>query len=192
MMHKQLFEGPMIRLAAIDPEKDGAVEAAWTFDLDYARDLRLGPARPLGALDLKKHYEGLEKKSEDGHQIYFAVRLKAEDRLVGFVRIPMIFWTHGAAIFSLSFVDTILLQCYGPETIELIFCYAFRELNLYRLETILPAYSTEAITLFEQAGFLMEVRRRQAIYRDGRPWDILHYGILQSEWKSREEEALAL
>ena len=25
MMHKQLFEGPMIRLAAIDPEKDGAV-----------------------------------------------------------------------------------------------------------------------------------------------------------------------
>lgn len=191
-MHKQLFEGPMIRLAAIDPEKDGTVEAAWTYDLDYARDLRLGPARPLGALDLKNHYEGLEKKSESCNQIYFAMRLKAEDRLVGFVRFPFIFWTHAAAIFVLSFGDTSLLKRYGAEAIELVFCYAFRELNLYRLETVLPAYRTEAIDLFEQAGFLMEVRRRQAIYRDGRTWDVLHYGILQSEWKSREEEALAL
>lgn len=192
MMHKQLFEGRTIRLAAIDPEKDGAVEAAWTYDLDYTRELRLGPARPLGALELKKNYEALGKKEDAGNQFHFAVRLMDEDRLIGFVRFHSIFWIHGTAIFTLSFADADLLRQYGPEALELIFCYGFCELNLYRLETILPSYRLEAIALFEGAGFLMEARRRQAAYRDGRLWDVLNYGILQAEWKSREAEALAL
>jgi len=192
MMHIQLFEGSMIRLAAIDPEKDGAIETAWTYDLDYARDLRLGPARPLGALELKKNYEGLVAKTEAGNQFHFAVRLKDGDLLVGFVRFHSIFWIHGTAIFSLSFADEDLLRQYGPEALNLIFCYGFRELNLYRLETILPSYRQAAIDLFEGAGFLMEARRRQAAYRDGRLWDVLNFGILQSEWRSREAEALAL
>ncbi len=192
MMHKQLFEGPMIRLAAIEPEKDGAIEAAWTYDLDYARDLRLGPARPLGALELKKNYDSLAAKAETGNQFHFAVRVKAEDRLIGFVRFHSIFWIHGTAIFTLSFADVDLLRQYGSEALDLIFCYGFRELNLYRLETILPSYRLEAIALVEGAGFLMEARRRQAAYRDGRLWDVLNFGILQAEWKSREAEALAL
>jgi RimJ/RimL family protein N-acetyltransferase len=192
MMHKQLFEGPMIRLAAIDPEKDGAVEAAWTYDLDYARDLRLGPARPLGALELKKNYEGLEGKVEAGNQFHFAVRIKDGDLLVGFVRFHSIFWIHGTAIFTISFADEDLLRQYGPEALDLVSCYGFRELNLYRLETILPSYRLAAIALFEGAGFLMEARRRQAAYRDGQLWDVLNFGILQSEWKSREAEVLGL
>lgn len=192
MMHKQLFEGPMIRLAAIDPEKDGAVEAAWTYDLDYARDLRQGPARPLGALELKKNYEGLAAKSEAGNQFHFAVRIKDGDLLVGFVRFHSIFWIHGTAIFTLSFADEALLRQFGPEVLDLVFCYGFRELNLYRLETILPSYRLAAIALFEGAGFLMEARRRQAAYRDGQLWDVLNFGILQSEWKSREAEVLGL
>ncbi len=192
MMNKQLFKGPMIHLAAIDPVKDGAVEAGWTYDFDYARDLRSGPVRPLGALELKKRYDDLAKKSDQGNQFYFSVRRNDDDRLIGFVRFPSIFWTHSAAIFALSFADNDLLICFGAEVIELALCYAFRELNLYRVETVLPSYKVEAIALFEQEGFLMEVRRRAAIYRDGRAWDELHFGILQEEWKIREEEALAL
>jgi RimJ/RimL family protein N-acetyltransferase len=192
MMHAQLFESTTLRLAAIDPERDGAIEAAWTHDLDYARDLRLGPARPLGAVELKKNYEGLAAKVEAGNQFHFAIHLKEEDVLVGFVRFHSIFWIHGTAIFTLAFADDELLREYGPEALDLVFCYGFRELNLYRLETILPSYRQAAIDLFEAAGFLMEARRRQAAYRDGRLWDVLNFGILQAEWKSREAEALAL
>ena len=191
-MHTQLFEGPMIRLAAIDPERDGAIEAAWTNDLDYARDLRLGPARPLGAQELQKNYEGLAAKMDAGSQFHYAIHLKDGDVLIGFVRIRSIFWIHGTAVFSLSFADDDLLRQYGPEALDLVFGYGFRELNLYRLETILPSYRQAAIDLFESAGFLMEARRRQAAYRNGRYWDVLNFGILQAEWKSREAEALAL
>ncbi len=192
MMHAQLFEGPMLRLSAIDPEKDGVVEAAWTYNLDYTRNAGFGPTRPLGAIELKKHYENLARKVGEGNQFFFAVRVKEDDRLIGFIRIPSIFWTHAAAIFTLSFADSQLLIRYGAEVLELTLCYAFRELNLYRLETVLPSCNQEAIDLVEKAGFLMEVRRRHAWYSAGRAWDLLHFGILQAEWKSRKEEALAL
>jgi RimJ/RimL family protein N-acetyltransferase len=143
-------------------------------------------------LELKKNYEGAAAKTEAGNQFHFAMRLKDADMLVGFVRFHSIFWIHGTAIFTLSFADEDMLRQYGPEALDLVFCYGFRELNLYRLETILPSYRLAAIALFEGAGFLMEARRRQAAYRDGRLWDVLNFGILQSEWKSREAEALAL
>jgi RimJ/RimL family protein N-acetyltransferase len=193
MMHRQLFEGPNLRLAPVDPEKDAAAEAAWSYDLDYTGTIRSGQIRPLAGFELKKHYEELQKKSdENGTQFTFAIRARADDRLVGFVRIPWVFWTHAAALFQISISEAELLAAYGLEALELVLYYGFRELNLYRMETRLPEYRRDAIELFEQAGFLMEIRRRKAIFRDGRHWDALQYGMLQSEWVSREQEALAL
>jgi RimJ/RimL family protein N-acetyltransferase len=193
MMHQQLFEGPNIRLAPIDPEKDAAVEAAWMYDLDYTQTLRWGQTRPLASFELKKYYEDAQKKAEDRGSIYnFAIRVKEEDRLIGFVRIPWVFWNHAAAIFQLSIAETEMQARFGAEALGLLLVYGFRELNLYRMETALAAYRAEMIALVEQAGFLMEIRRRRALYRDGQQWDALYFGLLHSEWESRETEALAL
>jgi RimJ/RimL family protein N-acetyltransferase len=193
MMHRQLFEGPNIRRAPVDPEKDGAAEAAWMYDLDYAQTLRWGQVRPLAAYELKKNYEQVQKKAEESGSVFqFSVRTKEEDHLIGFVRIPRVFWNHAAAVFQLSFANPEQIDLFGVETLELLLTYGFRELNLYRMETTLPAYREEMISLVEGAGFLMEIRRRQAIFRDGRHWDALYFGLLQSEWESREQEALAL
>jgi RimJ/RimL family protein N-acetyltransferase len=61
--------------------------------------------------------------------------------------------------------------------------FAFDELNLFRLTAWVPEYNKPALQLFEQAGFVVEVRRRQALNRDGHTWDMLHLGLLQEEWK---------
>jgi RimJ/RimL family protein N-acetyltransferase len=37
-----------------------------------------------------------------------------------------------------------------------------------------------------RAGFQVEVTRRAALQRDGRPWDLLHYGLLAREWAAQE------
>ena len=44
-------------------------------------------------------------------------------------------------------------------------------------------YNPRAVKFLERAGFVIEVRRRQAIQRDGRCWDILMLGLLRDEWK---------
>jgi RimJ/RimL family protein N-acetyltransferase len=64
--------------------------------------------------------------------------------------------------------------------------YAFDELNLFRLTALIPEYNPPAIGLFSKMGFCEEVRRREALERDGQRWDLLQYGILAEEWSERK------
>jgi len=193
MLQTPLFESPNLRLTAVDPELDAKIEAAWTYDLDYSQDLIEMPARPLGAIELKKMHEiDLKHVDERGNQYYFAIHLKDGNQLAGFVRFPFIFWMHSTAMLRLGIADPSILARFGREALDMALVYGFRELNLYRVETVLPAYRKEMIDLMESAGFLMEVRRRQVFYRNGQYHDALHFGLLQEEWKAQlAEEAVA-
>jgi RimJ/RimL family protein N-acetyltransferase len=75
---------------------------------------------------------------------------------------------------------------YGKETLKLLTHFAFRELNLFALRATIPEYNLPAIHLFEKSGFIVEIRQRQEIYRDGKYWDLLHVGLLQPEWKAAQ------
>ena len=180
-----LFYGKSVCLAPIDPERDAEIESRWTHDAEYLRFLSLNPARPLSPAQVKKKYEALEKsQEEEKDQFYFAVRLCSDDRLVGFARIYWIWWPHRSAMVNLGIGDAGDRQRgYGIEALRLLLGYAFDELNLYRVTAIVPEYNQAAMRLFGKAGFVQEVRRREAANRDGCRWDVLHLGILESEWK---------
>lgn len=189
MITTQLFESPNLRLTAIDPEQDAKIETAWTYDLDYAQNVMDVPARPLGALELKKKHEEDQKHSDDrGNQYSFAIRLKEGNQLAGFIRFPFIFWVHSSAWLRLGIADPAILARFGGEALQMALRYSFTELNLYRVETALAEYQHEMIDLLEGAGFLQEIRRRQVFYRNGRYYDALHFGLLHDEWKLKAAE----
>jgi hypothetical protein len=88
MMNKPLFEGPNLRLTAINPETDAALEALWTLDLDYAETLRNSFGRPLMVGEVKKLQEKMIKEADEKrNQFHFAVRT-LEDTLIGFILDP--------------------------------------------------------------------------------------------------------
>jgi RimJ/RimL family protein N-acetyltransferase len=186
-MNSQLFEGNLIRLAALDPDHDAEAESRWTHDPEYLRLLRADPVRPLSPNQIKKKYEADEKDENASRRFHFAIRTRADDRLVGFVRLEHVEWTHGAAMMTLGIGDpSDRGHGYGTEALQLALRYAFGELNLYRLTAITFEYNERALRFFERAGFAVEVRRRQAIHRDGRRWDVLMMGLLREDWeKSR-------
>jgi RimJ/RimL family protein N-acetyltransferase len=196
---RSLFEGRLITLAPLDPDQDAEVESRWTHDADYLRLFSQDVARPLAPARLKKKYTDLEKRIEEsGNQFYFTLRLRepggeasseAEKpgetgRLLGFVHILWISWNSGTASISLGIGDPADRgKGYGSEALGMALRYAFAELNLHRLEAIVPEYNQAALRLFERAGFVPEVRQRQALARDGRRWDLLRLGILKQEWE---------
>jgi RimJ/RimL family protein N-acetyltransferase len=184
MIEPSLFEGKTIRLAAVDPEQDYKIESQWTYDLDYARRYREAPVRPLAPHELKKYYEKWLKESlEGGRKYHFSVRLKAEDRLVGFVRFWIMEWNHGVGRIDLATGEAGLRPVVEPEALKLALAYAFDELNLHRVAVSLPDYDSTGIEILENAGFTLEVRRKDSFYRTGRYWDWLQYGMLVTEWK---------
>jgi RimJ/RimL family protein N-acetyltransferase len=188
-IHISLYEGRLIRLSSINYEKDTAIESKWTHDAEYLRLLDTRPARPVSPAEMKKKYEALEKGIEESkNQFYFTIRLRSDDpeqndRLIGFARLYEIEWNHGVSQIILGIGDPgDRRKGYGSDAMNLLLRYAFAELNLFRLSALIPAYNTGALRLFEKAGFIQEVRRRQALNRDGRYWDLIHVGLLRDEW----------
>ena len=190
MLTQQLFEGQLVRFAPPDADRDAEVVSKWSHDVEYLRLLDVDVARPLSPFQVKKQYEEWEKDAEKQHnQFSFAVRLREDDRLIGFVRLYRIEWTHGTGTLQIGIGDRNDRGLgYGTEVLRMVLRYAFDELNLYRLAVSITAYNTGAIRFLERAGFVEEVRRRQAVQRDGQRWDVVMLGLLRDEWKREDNE----
>jgi RimJ/RimL family protein N-acetyltransferase len=185
----QLFESEAIRLTQIDFDQDPEVESRWTHDSAFMRLLELGPARPLSPEQVKKQYEALEKRvDEDKDLFHFRIRPRREDRLVGLAVIESVEWTNGNGFIKLGIGSPEdRRRGWGRQALSLLLRYAFAELNLFRVSAVVQEYNQAAIHLLGRFGFVEEVRRRQALHRDGRRWDLLVFGLLQSEWQGGGE-----
>ena len=183
-IEQQLFEAADIRLGPIDFEKDPEVESRWTHDLSYLRMLSRDLARPLSQAQLKKKYEGIEKGMEERNLIYYTIRRKEDNELLGFIRLDWIEWTHGAATMKMAIGDASERgKGYGSQALRLFLYYAFEELNLYRLTVTLGEDNPRGVSFFNKFGFGEEVRRRKALLRDGQTYDLLMLGLLKDEWR---------
>jgi len=187
----QLFEGERIRLAALDPEKDAEVWSKWTTDPEYLRLLNPDPARPLAPNQAKKQLEELEKDAEKWkNQFHFALRERADDRLLGFVSLYRIEWNHRTSLARLGIGQAPDRgRGYGREALRMILRYAFDELNLHRVGALTFEYNIAALRLLERAGFVIEVRRREAAQREERRWAALMWGLLRDEWRVTRSES---
>lgn len=181
LINRSLFQGNRVYLAAPDPDKDAEVEALWTRDSDSLHLVSLEPPRPLSAAQIRKNYEAAAKDSQNAYS--FAIRLRADDRLIGAARLDRIEWSHGCAWLSFLIGDPgDRGHGYGSETFDLILRYAFDELNLYRLTVRVFEYNLVGLEFLKMAGFQVEVRQRQAVHRLGRRWDILLMGLIHDDW----------
>jgi len=184
-----LFEGQSICLAPIDHENDPDIVSGWTHHAIYLRMLDPKPARPLSPSQVKKQYEALEKDIEESKNLfYFAIHtLPTPDfpeRLIGFVNLHRIDWAHGNGFIQLGIGDPVNWgKGFGFDALKLVLRFAFNELNLHRLTARIPEYNRAALALFRKAGFIEEVRRREAFQRDGRRWDDIHLGLLAAAWR---------
>lgn len=186
-IQNQLFVGPTICLGPIDHENDPAVISRWSHNSDYMRLVDVKPVYPLSIGQVRKKLEALEKEMEESKNLFhFTVRAREDDRLLGFVLIHWIEWAHGSGWIHLGIGDPEnWRKGYGTQVLDLILVYAFDELNLYRLGAEIADYNQGAKHLFEKAGFIEEARRRQALNRDGKRWDLVLYGLLCQEWEKR-------
>ena len=185
----QLFEGKDIRFGPIDYEKDPEIESKWTHDSEFMRMYQMEPAHPMSAAMMKKKYEKLEKEIEEDKNIYyFTIRAREDDRLVGKAVINRIEWSNGNGWIELgigSLEDR--RKGYGAQAVQMLLRFAFAELNLYRLTARVQEYNQAGIALLKKFGFTEEVRRRQALDRDGRRWDLLIFGLLKDEWANQAQ-----
>jgi RimJ/RimL family protein N-acetyltransferase len=185
MNDANIYEGERVRLSALDPVKDPDIEAVWSHSPDFLALFSTDLQRPVSAHQLRKRYEEREKNREDdAYEFELRIRLRADDRLIGLLRI-WAEWSAGNAWLQLGIGSPgDRRQGYGRDALRLALRYIFDEMNLRRVSLGVPGYNEAALTFFAASGFQVEARQREALYRFGRRWDQVNLGLLRAEWEA--------
>lgn len=189
MSHLSLIEEMDIRLTLLDPGKDAELLADFTGSPSVERHLVHGIFKPYAVSvnkDLAK--EDLNMEGDEKSEHLFAIRLVESGEMIGLLRIWDIISSHQTAWININMADDEVFSAHACDVLQLALRYGFAELDLYRVCVEIPSYSEAEIALYEEAGFLRETQRRQAVFFNGSYYDDLLYGLLRSEWMKKQQE----
>lgn len=156
----------------------------WMNDLDILQYILR--VRPIGRAEEEEWFANLSKRPDD---ILFEIALH-DGRLIGSCGIHRINASNRSAEVGIVIGDKDCWgQGYGREALGLVCRYGFDVLNLNRVGLSVYAYNARGLRCYERLGFRHEGRRRAARYWNGRYWDILEMGLLESEWRAAREPA---
>ena len=179
MLTKNILHGPRIRLTAVTKEDLSAI-STWYEDTGYSRMFDAMPAVPKSPVQLEQWLDGALKAKDS---FLFAVRPLENETLLGYVELDGILWPHQSCWLGIGVGNREHWgQGFGREGMELALNFAFREINLYRVQLTVFSYNERAINLYEKLGFKREGVFREHIQRDGRRYDMILYGLLRREW----------
>lgn len=77
---------------------------------------------------------------------------------------------------------------YGAEAMTLLQRHGFETLNLNRVYLRVYADNVRAVRSYERAGFTLEGRLREAVYKHGKYEDVLVMSVLRSEWFKKKQK----
>ncbi len=190
MKNTNLFTAPNICLTALDAVADAKRFATWTHDSRFIPLIEDdSPTHPLSEAQAKKLLDEILKEAdEDRTTFWFGIRTLDKSELLGIATLHWIDWGNGAVYMDITMKN---LEEYGKtstkEALELLQNYVFYEIHMHRLSISIPAYNTGLIESLQNTGFIEEVRRREAIFRFDKRWDSIHFGILASDWKEKND-----
>jgi len=177
-----LFSGALIRLAALT-KSDRPTIARWDDDAEFDRLMRAEPAMPTSVEALEREAER-DRHHDDDYG--FAIHTLAEDKLIGYCRLTWVQTNHRHAWVAIGIGEADYRgKGYGTDAMRVLVGYAFRELDLHRLSLSVFSYNLPAIRCYEKVGFVREVVKRAALYRDGQRYDELIMGLLRSDWEAQ-------
>ena len=181
-----LFRGTHIHLTAEEPALRASAESRWSRNTAYHRLLDTDPQSLYSPKGPEKWWEKeIEKAAQGGlpEGFFFNIRTLPDEKLVGFVVLWGLEWTHGEATVSIALGEPEYWgKGLGTEAMRIILRYAFTELNLHRVTLWVFGYNQRAIRSYEKAGFRLEGRTRGDVQRAGKRHDSLWMGILREEW----------
>jgi len=115
----------------------------------------------------------------------FVIADPATEAYIGQVNLDSIDWKNRVGRIGIVIGSTEHMgRGYGTEAMKLLVDFAFREMNLNRLELEVYDFNERAIRSYLKCGFKEEGRLRERIYKNGRYWDVLQMGLLKTDWKA--------
>ena len=182
---KDILQGELVRLGALDADELSKAFTRWGRDSEYSRLLSSNAPRLQSQKAVQKWLEH-EIEEQTVNQYWFSIRALADDKLLGDIDLFVYNWAGRDAFVGLGIGEREFWgKGYGTDVMRVILRYAFTEVNLNRVTLNVFEYNPRAIRSYEKAGFSLEGRERKILNKEGMRWDMLFMGILREEWMDR-------
>ena len=176
--------GKRIRLRAVEP---GDVESfhAWVNDPEVTRGLAM--YLPYSLADEKNWFDGLAKRDMREKPLAIEIKKGRAWKLIGNCGVFDIDSTARSAELGIMIGDkSEWNKGYGSETMSLLLRHCFETLNMNRVSLRVYTANVRAVRAYEKAGFQMEGRLREAVYKNGKYDDVLVMSVLRADWDQRK------
>ena len=145
----------------------------------------LGPA---SRNDEEEFIKGTWKQRQERKAFTSAIETVADGKLIGGISLMNINWTNRSAMLGISIYDSKNRgKGYGQESINLVLGFAFRTLNLNRVELEAFDFNERAQKCYLKVGFREVGTKRKARFIDGQYRDVMIMDILRDEWLAKSE-----
>jgi ribosomal-protein-alanine N-acetyltransferase len=180
LVHKRaLAEGAVVLLRPLARADLNERYLSWLNDPDVTRYTETGTF-PSTAEDLDNYYRSV---TGSRNEVILAVQDKKSGQHVGNVKLGPIRWVHRCATFGILIGEKVHWgKGVGLEATRLMVEYGFYQLNLHRIDLGVFAEHQAAVRCYEKAGFKVEGRMREDLFRSGEYKDRLWMGLLREEY----------
>jgi RimJ/RimL family protein N-acetyltransferase len=136
-------------------------------------------ALPTTVQQIKERVDGF---LTDPNVVIFIICRKDDDQHIGKTALFRIDWVGRMAIFYIGIADKInWSKGYGSEATRLMVDYAFKTLNLNRIQLHVYVGNARAVEVYKNVGFKVEGTLREAMYHNGAFCDFYVMGLLRSD-----------
>jgi RimJ/RimL family protein N-acetyltransferase len=185
LWHPPVVQGRRVTLRRHVPANLAAIER-WYADPELARLSRYS-TRPMSHEEVE-HFFQSRLLAPDAFA--YAIHERPSERLIGLTTFSNLDVDNGSVLFHITIGEADAQgRGLGTEATELMLGIAFETLGLHRVGLSVFAFNGRAIRAYEKAGFRVEGRLREAIWRDGQHCDEVEMGVLADEWRARRQAA---
>jgi RimJ/RimL family protein N-acetyltransferase len=172
--------GETVVLRRHRPENLAAFQR-WYRDPEISRLTRYR-TEPMSPEEVERYFRA---RVLGGDTLSYAIHLADTDRLIGSATFSQLDVANGTVTYHITIGEKDSWgQGYGTEATELMLELAFDQLGLHRVALAVFEFNRRAIRSYEKAGFRVEGRLRDTIFRDGRHWDEISMSVLEEEWRA--------
>ena len=165
----------------------------WTAVLSYQRDPRYNrfyPDRWTSRTDaeVREFVNGLVDRQRDKPRRVFQLAITLPDengRLIGNCGVRRKHDTELDADIGYELDPEYWGRGYATEAARALVSFGFGTLGVHRLSARCIADNLGSVSILKKVGMTLEGRVREHEYFQGRWWDSLDWGMLESEWVSR-------
>ncbi|MCY7293081.1 MAG: GNAT family N-acetyltransferase [Ferruginibacter sp.] len=150
------------------------------FELRGNREAMKYIPRPLCITteDAMEHVKMIQQKIETNEGINWAITLKSDNKLIGYIGHYRIKWEHFRSEIGYMILPKFNGQGIITEAIKLIVDYGFNEMKMHSLEGIIDPENAASARVLEKNGFAKEAHLRENEFFDGKFIDSVIYSLV--------------